>query len=97
MRSRIPSHPAHPIRCGVNNSAYSGLLTDRYELTMLSAALRDGTAHRRATFELFARKLPDERQYGVMAATGRFLEALPEFSSDDDPATHWRSSSTATP
>jgi nicotinate phosphoribosyltransferase len=38
----------------VNNSVCSGLLTDKYELTMLSAALRDGTADRRTTFELFA-------------------------------------------
>jgi nicotinate phosphoribosyltransferase len=68
----------------VNNSAYTGLLTDRYELTMLSAALRDGTANRRSTFELFARKLPDGRRYGVVAGTGRFLEALPEFRFDDD-------------
>jgi nicotinate phosphoribosyltransferase len=67
----------------VNNSVYAGLLTDRYELTMLSAALRDGTAHRRATFELFARRLPDGRRYGVVAGTGRFLEALPEFRFDD--------------
>ena len=70
-------------RCGVNNSVYAGLLTDRYELTMLSAALRDGTAHRRSTFELFARRLPDGRRYGVVAGTGRFLEALPEFRFDD--------------
>jgi len=68
----------------VNNSAYTGLLTDRYELTMLSAALRDGTANRRSTFELFARKLPDGRRYGVVAGTGRFLEALSEFRFDDD-------------
>jgi nicotinate phosphoribosyltransferase len=67
----------------VNNSVYAGLLTDRYELTMLSAALRDGTAHRRSTFELFARRLPDGRRYGVVAGTGRFLEALPEFRFDD--------------
>src|SRR5580693_1674349 len=46
---------------------------------MLSAALHDGTAHRRSTFELFARRLPDGRRYGVVAGTGRFLEALPEF------------------
>src|SRR5258708_12662618 len=50
---------------------------------MLSAALRDGTAHRRSTFELFARRLPDGRRYGVVAGTGRFLEALPEFRFDD--------------
>jgi nicotinate phosphoribosyltransferase len=62
---------------------HSGLLTDRYELTMLSAALRDGTAHRRSVFELFARKLPDGRRYGVVAGTGRFLETLSDFGFDD--------------
>jgi nicotinate phosphoribosyltransferase len=67
----------------VNDSGYTGLLTDRYELTMLSAALRGGTAHRRCTFELFARKLPGGRRYGVVAGTGRFLEALSDFRFDD--------------
>jgi nicotinate phosphoribosyltransferase len=67
----------------VNNSGYTGLLTDRYELTMLSAALRGGTADRRCTFELFARKLPDGRRYGVVAGTGRFLEALSDFKFND--------------
>ncbi|WP_082949835.1 nicotinate phosphoribosyltransferase [Mycobacterium sp. ACS4331] len=59
------------------------LLTDKYELTMLSAALRDGTAWRQATFELFARRLPDGRRFGVVAGTGRLLEALPHFRFDD--------------
>lgn len=59
------------------------LLTDKYELTMVSAALRDGTAHRRTTFELFARRLPEGRRYGVIAGTGRFLEALGDFVFDD--------------
>ena len=59
------------------------LLTDKYELTMLAAALRDGTAHRRTTFEVFARRLPDGRRYGIVAGTGRFLDALPQFSFDD--------------
>ncbi|BBY05016.1 nicotinate phosphoribosyltransferase [Mycobacterium noviomagense] len=68
----------------MNDSAWAGLLTDKYELTMLAAALRDGTAGRRATFELFARRLPDGRRYGVVAGTGRFLEALPSFRFDDD-------------
>ncbi|MGC2655254.1 MAG: nicotinate phosphoribosyltransferase, partial [Mycobacterium sp.] len=61
----------------------AGLLTDKYELTMLAAALRDGTAQRRATFELFARRLPEGRRYGVVAGTGRLLEALPQFGFDD--------------
>lgn len=59
------------------------LLTDKYELTMVSAALRDGTAHRRTTFEVFARRLPDGRRYGVVAGTGRFLEALTDFVFDE--------------
>jgi nicotinate phosphoribosyltransferase len=67
----------------VNESVWGGLLTDRYELTMLAAALRDGTADRWTTFELFARRLPDGRRYGVVAGTGRFLEALPEFRFDE--------------
>ncbi|MDH6194414.1 nicotinate phosphoribosyltransferase [Mycobacterium frederiksbergense] len=60
------------------------LLTDKYELTMLAAALRDGTAHRRTTFEVFARRLPEGRRYGVLAGTGRFVEALAQFSFSAD-------------
>ncbi|MGV1089082.1 MAG: nicotinate phosphoribosyltransferase [Mycobacterium sp.] len=59
------------------------LLTDKYELTMLAAALRDGTVHRRSTFEVFARRLPDGRRYGVVAGTGRFLAALTDFVFDE--------------
>ena len=43
---------------GMNDPVLAGLLTDKYELTMLAAALRDGTANRRTTFELFARLEP---------------------------------------
>ena len=64
--------------------APTALLTDKYELTMLSAALRDGTAHRQTTFEVFARRLPEGRRYGVVAGTGRFLEALLEFRFDEE-------------
>ncbi|MGH3577554.1 MAG: hypothetical protein ACRDU0_08360, partial [Mycobacterium sp.] len=86
MATRIPSSGgADPsrYRCSVDDAACAGLLTDKYELTMLSAALRDGTAQRRTTFELFARRLPEGRRYGVVAGTGRFLEALPQFRFDD--------------
>lgn len=51
---------------------------------MLAAALRDGTAGRRTTFEAFARRLPDGRRYGVVAGTGRFLETLGEFVFDGE-------------
>jgi nicotinate phosphoribosyltransferase len=50
---------------------------------MVAAALRDGTAGRRTTFELFARRLPDGRRYGVVAGTGRLLEALGDFVFDE--------------
>lgn len=60
-------------------AASTALLTDHYELTMLQASLRSGAAHRRSVFELFARRLPDGRRYGVVAGTGRFLESLRRF------------------
>ena len=50
---------------------------------MLATALRDRTAHRRTTFELFARRLPEGRRYGVVAGTARFVEALADFTFDD--------------
>ena len=62
----------------------TGLLTDHYELTMVRAALRSGTAHRRAVFEMFARHLPGGRRYGVVAGTGRLLDALENFRFGDD-------------
>jgi nicotinate phosphoribosyltransferase len=57
----------------------TALLTDRYELTMLQAALRSGAAQRRAVFEVFARRLPTGRRYGVVAGTGRVLDGLEAF------------------
>jgi len=60
----------------------SALLTDRYELTMLGSALRDGTASRRCTFEVFARRLPDGRRYGVVAGTARVLDEIAAFTFD---------------
>lgn len=57
----------------------TALFTDHYELTMLQAALRSGAAHRRCVFEVFTRRLPAGRRYGVLAGTGRFLEGLADF------------------
>lgn len=59
--------------------APTALLTDHYELTMLQAALRDGTAQRRSVFEVFSRRLSAGRRYGILAGTGRFLEGLKHF------------------
>jgi len=62
----------------------TSLLTDRYELTMLQAALADGTADRHCVFEVFTRRLPAGRRYGVLAGTGRVLEALGAFRFEAD-------------
>ncbi|MET0495594.1 MAG: nicotinate phosphoribosyltransferase [Actinoplanes sp.] len=55
------------------------LLTDQYELTMVSAALKDGTADRRSVFEVFARRLPTGRRYGVAAGQGRLMALVRDF------------------
>lgn len=62
----------------------TALLTDHYELTMLQAALQAGTAERRSVFELFPRRLPEGRRYGVVAGVGRALAAIEAFRFDDE-------------
>lgn len=68
----MPSKSSSPARS-------TALLTDRYELTMLDASLLDGRALRRSVFELFARRLPTGRRFGVVAGTGRLLELIQDF------------------
>jgi nicotinate phosphoribosyltransferase len=62
----------------------TALLTDHYELTMLQAALAGGTAFRRSVFELFPRRLPEGRRYGVVAGVGRALDAIEAFRFDHE-------------
>ena len=61
----------------------TALLTDHYELTMVRAAMRSGAAFRRSVFELFPRRLPTGRRYGVVAGVGRALEAIEAFTFDE--------------
>jgi nicotinate phosphoribosyltransferase len=61
----------------------SSLLTDRYELTMLDAAITSGMHDRECVFEAFARRLPAGRRYGIVAGTGRLLELIREFRFGD--------------
>jgi nicotinate phosphoribosyltransferase len=60
----------------------TALFTDQYEFTMLQAALKAGTAERRSVFEVFTRRLPEGRRYGVVAGTGRVLDAVENFRFD---------------
>ena len=66
----------------------SALLTDHYELTMVASALESGVAHRRAVFEVFARRLPAGRAYGVVAGIDRVLDAVSRFRFDDTTIEH---------
>lgn len=65
-------------------SASTALHTDRYELTMLDAALLDGTAERRCVFEVFGRRLPGARRFGVVAGSGRLLSLIRDFRFGDE-------------
>lgn len=62
----------------------TALYTDHYELTMVEAAMAAGTASRRSIFELFPRRLPAGRRYGVVAGVGRAMEALADFRFGDE-------------
>jgi nicotinate phosphoribosyltransferase len=61
----------------------SAFRTDRYELTMLDAALQAGTHERECVFEAFTRHLPGGRRYGVVAGIGRLLELIDAFRFTD--------------
>ncbi|MFI1469713.1 nicotinate phosphoribosyltransferase [Streptomyces wuyuanensis] len=61
----------------------TALFTDQYEFTMLQAALKAGTADRRSVFEVFTRRLPEGRRFGVVAGTGRVLDAVENFRFDE--------------
>jgi len=60
------------------------LYTDHYEYTMLEASLHDGTSDRPCVFEVFGRRLPTGRRYGVVAGIGRLAEAIGRFRFDEE-------------
>ncbi|WP_114906885.1 nicotinate phosphoribosyltransferase [Ornithinimicrobium murale] len=59
------------------------LHTDQYELTMLSSFVETGLVIQDAAFELFARRLPAGRRFGMVAGLGRFLDSLDGFRFED--------------
>jgi len=62
----------------------TGMLTDRYELTMLRSFVHDGTVEHPAVFEAFARRLPEGRRYGVLGGLGRLLPLIADFTFAED-------------
>jgi nicotinate phosphoribosyltransferase len=61
----------------------TALLTDKYELTMIEAALKAGRAERQCVFEVFSRRLGGGRRFGVVAGTGRLVDAIDAFRFDN--------------
>ena len=57
----------------------TAFFTDHYELSMVDAARQSGLAERNSVFEVFARNLPANRRYGVVAGTSRLLDAISKF------------------
>lgn len=57
----------------------TGLLTDRYELTMLDSFVKSGKVNDAAVFEAFTRRLPTGRRYGVFGGLGRLLPLIEDF------------------
>ena len=62
----------------------TALLTDHYELTMLDAARKSGQWSTECVFEVFARRLPPGRRFGVVAGIGRVVEAVSDFRFGDE-------------
>lgn len=67
----------------LQNGEASGLFTDLYELTMAAGYFQNGF-DARATFELFVRRLPRERNYLVAAGLEQALEFLESLSFSAD-------------
>lgn len=53
-----------------------GTWTDLYQLTMMAGYAANGLSEKRATFELFVRRLPEGRAYLVFAGLEQAIEAL---------------------
>jgi len=75
---------------GVMESPSAALLTDRYELAMLGAYLREGIAERRAVFELSVRRLPAHRRFLLVAGIDRAVRYLRDLRFTDNEIEHLR-------
>lgn len=66
----------------------TALHTDHYELTMVASALESGVAGRDSVFEVFTRRLPTGRAYGVVAGMNRVIDAIGNFRFSDEVIEH---------
>jgi nicotinate phosphoribosyltransferase len=84
----MPGGSTPPISSSRMDRPSSALHTDHYELTMVSSALRSGVAHLRSVFEVFARRLPPGRAYGVVAGIDRVVDVVQRFRFDEATVAH---------
>lgn len=72
------------------DSANAALLTDLYELTMAASYFRHDM-NERSTFDLFVRRLPDNRNFLIACGLEQALEYLESMHFDDEALTYLRS------
>jgi nicotinate phosphoribosyltransferase len=72
------------------NSSNAALLTDLYELTMAASYFRHGMEER-STFDLFVRRLPEERNFLIACGLEHALEYLETMRFDDEALNYLRS------
>lgn len=76
----MPTAADAHLQAGVSTA----LLTDQYELTMLDAALANGTASKTCTFEAYTRGLPEGVRYGIVAGTELAVDSVIRFRFTDE-------------
>ena len=68
----------------------NALLTDRYELAMLLGYLRAGMGARKATCELYVRRLPPNRSFLLVAGIERAVRSILDRRFSDAASAHLR-------
>lgn len=66
------------------------MLTDFYEFTMANGYLKKGMADRRAYFDMFFRRVPDDGGYAIMAGTQQLIEYFSSLSFTDSDIAYLR-------
>src|SRR5208337_2978435 len=87
----MDQNPQPPVSLWPDRRAL-GPITDLYQLTMMAGYLAAGMAGKRATFELFVRRMPPHRAYLVFAglepAIGDLLTARAAYIAGFDGTSH---------
>ena len=80
----------HPINLWPDPN-HLGPITDLYQLTMMAGYAASGMSEKRATFELFVRRLPTGRSYLVFAGLEQAIGDLLRLAFSQEQAAYLRS------